>query len=70
MLIYAAKYELEKRIQFFISKKIEVLLNPRYWHGVTILEIVMFKVPDNFILKNYKCVTLEKLCQGMIASQS
>lgn len=70
MLIYAYKYELEKRIEFFIGKKLDYLLNPHHWGGVLILEIVMFKVPDDFILDKYACVTLEKLCQGMIASQS
>lgn len=70
MLIYAAKFKLEDKFEFFISKKIEPLLNKYNWNGVSMLEIVMFKVPDDFILDKYACVTLEKLCQEMIASQS
>lgn len=70
MIIYACKYKLKDRYEFYIGKDINYLLTPAFWNKDQLLEIMMFRVHDTYKLDiTGNSETLETLCQEMAVLQ-
>lgn len=65
MIIYACKYKLKDDYELFIGTDIKHLLNPVLWNKDQLLEVMMFKMPNGYLLEKdgFNSEKLESLCQ-------